>query len=421
MTDGIESQTQSDTRGPAGKSADRSGPSDERHSSGDEEFEQEQLVEQDEFQSSRAELSAVVSEFRDSKLSRSRAISRISSIIDGNSSVSDIKKEKAIDLYLSELTAIQLGRTARPLITKRKENQAVDDSVFDMLDQISSKDKRSREGSVESDGADGSPSKKRRFTEAELPPGWTVDPVSSDPDDASFIETCKQIKVYTRDVSGARSIVRMSRNAPTGIPNSQWDRILRGEVLDLDHFLSALHRTTVSEEGETRIGNAKISFGVADAKRRVTTAADWSSAWQLASEAIEFAFPHRARELVSYGKFISGEFTAKLASSHPRVILYDIAIRNVVQGGQCTLLTDQQLHMRFWSSILMPDAFTPSSTGVVNRKTIQSRAGGSKVDVCNRFNGINGCPSSDADCRYRHICKKCKKAGHGREQCPTNK
>ena len=106
MTDGIESQTQSDTRGPAGKSADRSGPSDERHSSGDEEFEQEQLVEQDEFQSSRAELSAVVSEFRDSKLSRSRAISRISSIIDGNSSVSDIKKEKAIDLYLSELTAI---------------------------------------------------------------------------------------------------------------------------------------------------------------------------------------------------------------------------------------------------------------------------------------------------------------------------
>ena len=210
MTDGIESQTQSDTQAPTGKSADRSGPSDERDSPSSEEFEPEQPVEQDEFQSCRTDLTAVVSEFRDSKLSRSQAISKISSIIDGNSSVSDVEKEKAIDLYLSELTAIQLGRTPRPPITKRKENKAINDSVFDMLDQISAKGKRSREVLVESDDVDDSPSRKRRFTEAELPPGWIVNPVSSDPDDASFVETCKQIKVYTRDISGARSIVRMS-------------------------------------------------------------------------------------------------------------------------------------------------------------------------------------------------------------------
>jgi len=418
MTDGTGSRTQSDTRLATGKSADRAGPS-ERVSPTDEEFEPEQPAEQDEFQSSRAELTAVISEFRDSKLSRSRAITKISSIIDGNPSVADLEKEKAIDLYLSELTAIQLGRSARPPVTAHKENKAIDDSVFDMLDQIS-KGKRSREGSVDSDNPDDSPSKKRKFTAAELPPGW-ANPVSTDPDDSSFAQTCKRIGVYTRDISGARTLVRMSRNAPTGIPNSQWDRVLRGEVLDLDHFLSSLHRTTVNEEGETRIGNAKISFGVADAKRHITTAADWASAWQLASEAIEFAFPHRARELVSYGKFISGEFTAKLTSSHPRVILYDIAIRNVVQGGQCTLLTDQQLHMRFYSSILMPDAVVPSASGNAVRRSTQPRAGGSKLDICNRFNGINGCPSSDDDCRYRHICKKCKRTGHGKEQCPAGK
>ena len=209
----------------------------------------------------------------------------------------------------------------------------------------------------------------------------------------------------------------MSRNAPKGIPNSQWDRILRGEVLDLDHFLSSLHRTTVSEEGETRVGNAKISFGVADAKRRVTTAAEWSSTWQLASEAVAFAFPHCSQELINYGKFISGEFTGKLSSSHPRIILYDIAIRNDVQGGQCTLLTDQQLHMRFWSSILMSDGVVSNSATGANRKSAQPRASSSKGDICNRFNGINSCPSSDDDCRYRHICKKCKKPGHEREQC----
>jgi len=164
MIDGIESQTQSDTRASTGKSANHSGPSDEWASPGGDEFEPDELVEQDEFQSCRAELTVIVSEFQDSKLSRSRAISKISSIIDGNTSVSDVEKEKAIDLYLSELTAIQLGRTARPLITKCKENEAINNSVLNMLDQISSRDKRSREGSVGSDGIDDSPSKKRRFT-----------------------------------------------------------------------------------------------------------------------------------------------------------------------------------------------------------------------------------------------------------------
>ena len=36
----------------------------------------------------------------------------------------------------------------------------------------------------------------------------------------------------------------------------------------------------------------------------------------------------------------------------------------------------------------------------------------------NRFNSSNGCPSTQSDCRYHHICKLCKKPGHGKEQCP---
>ena len=161
MTDGPGSRTQPDSRRTAHKSPERPGPSDEPVAPGDEiELEPEQPVDEDEFQSSRAELTAVVAEFRDSKLSRSRAIAKISSIIDNNSSVADPEKEKAIDLYLSELGSIQLGRSARPFITGRKENKAIDDSVFDMLDQISEKGKRSRGSSVESDDPDDSPSKK---------------------------------------------------------------------------------------------------------------------------------------------------------------------------------------------------------------------------------------------------------------------
>ena len=90
-------------------------------------------------------------------------------------------------------------------------------------------------------------------------------------------------------------------------------------------------------------------------KRCVTTAAEWSSTWHLTARATAFAFPHHAKELCLYGDFISSEFSAKLPSSHSRVILFDIAIQNTVQGGHKNLLTNCMLHLQFYSAILMPD------------------------------------------------------------------
>jgi len=262
------------------------------------------------------------------------------------------------------------------------------------------------------------PRKKRKAKESDM--GW-FDPneASSYSRNDSSRQTCKRLQIYNDDIPGAKFLVKLNRRAPPGIPSAQWERIFRGEAVDLDHFLSSLHRTTINEEGETRIGNAKISLGVTDAKRRVSTAAEWSSAWHLASRATAFAFPHRSDELREYEDFMAGEFAAKVVSSHPRIILFDIAIRNIVQGGQTYLLTDRALHLRFSSAILMPDGVVPNtSVASANRRSSQPRATGSKSDVCNRFNTANGCPSSDADCKYRHICKKCRKPGHGRDQCP---
>ena len=249
--------------------------------------------------------------------------------------------------------------------------------------------------------------------------GWyNPDDSSSFSKNDSCRKTCKHLQAYNEDISGSKFLAKLNRNAPTGIPSSQWDCILRGEALDLDHFLSSLHWTSINEEGETCIGNAKISVGVSDAKRHVSTASEWSSAWHLASRAVAFAFPHHTEELRDYGDFIETEFSSKLTSSHPRIILFNIAIRNIVQGGQITLLTDRSIHLRFYSAILMPDGVASSTSASTNRRSGQSRASRSKSDVCNHFNMSNGCPSSDTNCRYRHICKKCKKSGHGRDRCP---
>jgi hypothetical protein len=103
------------------------------------------------------------------------------------------------------------------------------------------------------------------------------------------------------------------------------------------------------------IGNAKISFGITEAKQKVSTASDWASAWRLAAKTMAFAFPHCLEELSAYGDFIDSEFQAKQPQSHTRVIMFDIAIRNIIQGGQSCLLTDHQTFLWLYSAILMPD------------------------------------------------------------------
>ena len=75
-------------------------------------------------------------------------------------------------------------------------------------------------------------------------------------------------------------------------------------------------------------------------KRPVITALDWSMAWNLAYRATAFVFPHRAEGLRAYGDYIKLEFATKPMSLHPKIIKFDIATRNIVEGGQPILLTD---------------------------------------------------------------------------------
>ena len=220
----------------------------------------------------------------------------------------------------------------------------VDESIHEILDQVADQARSRDDFQDDIDDPNEPPWKKRRARECDM--GWfNLNNSSSFSDNDSCRKTCKHLQVYNEDISGAKFLAKLNKNTPAGIPSSQWEHILHREMLDLDHFLSSLHQTTINEEGETCIGNTKISLGISDAKQCVSTASEWSSAWHLASRAVAFAFPHHAEELQDYGNFIETEFASKLISSHPRIILFDIAIRNIVQGGQITLLTDRSIHL----------------------------------------------------------------------------
>jgi hypothetical protein len=359
-----------------------------------------------------------VSEYRERKVSKFKALTGILGLLERDLTYAEPEKEKAINLYIDELNSIRHGDTveeSRPL-SRGPHNDDIDDSVQQLLREVSHCSRSHGEISgSDSDDSDEPPSKRKKLKENEMPwykPGESLHPSQS----VSSKATCKSLRVFNRDIPGCKFWIKLAPGAPTGVPSPQWERIFKGEPIELDHFLSSLHRTSINEEGETRIGNAKISMGITDAKRRVSTAAEWSAAWHFAARAISFVFPHRSEELRNYGDYIEGEFAAKVTHSHPKVILFDIAVRNMVQGGQSILLTDQQHFLRLYSAIVMPDGVEYTSGKSANRRSDLPRASGSKTDICNRFNA-SGCPSSDSDCRYRHICKVCKKGGHGKEQC----
>ena len=151
---------------------------------------------EDECQALHTELSSLISEYQEKRLSKSRAFSKISSLINKDPILSDSEKEKAINLYVNELNSInhniqnQLFTVPIP-----KKEKKIDDSVHEILNQVSHGVKHGKEqgddsSGEESDDVDEVPHKKPKVKESKM--GW-FDPNKSsfDWDDIIYQETCR--------------------------------------------------------------------------------------------------------------------------------------------------------------------------------------------------------------------------------------
>ena len=216
--------------------------------------------------------------------------------------------------------------------------------------------------------------------------------------------TCELLELYGEDLAQSKFLICTARNSPEGVQASQWEWILRGESLNLDHFLSSLVCTHIDEDRKARIGETHLSFSTSEAKRKVRNATDWATAWRKASDAVAFAFPHQREELNLYQRHIQVQFNAKQPHAHQRIISYDIAVRNYVGGGQTTLLTEQERFGHLYAAIVLADGIKFFSATSNVRKTTPTRAT-KTTEICNKFNTHSGCPHNP--CRYRHACKKC--------------
>ena len=178
--------------------------------------------------------------FRKGEYSRFQASSHVLDELEKWTSVSDKEKGKAFDIYLAEINSPiviqdeersatkEASQPLEPPLHAGHRPKRVRDEIEDLLDQLSRGEPDRDEGELRVS--------RRRVREDEMP--W-YNPITSSARRTSCIETCKTLLQFSEDLSGVKSLLRVADNLPEGIPSSQWDRLLRGESVDLNQILSS--------------------------------------------------------------------------------------------------------------------------------------------------------------------------------------
>ena len=360
-------------------------------------------------------MEARVDEFRKGNCSKYDAITAILRELESEPLLSEEEKDSTFGLYCAEInstetrsgTANRLPTVSRsaPEPDKGKATEDLSRGTIDLFDQLS---KRSICDESDSEDEEGEKThKKPKISEFEMP--WNKNRKSLENGTSqSCIKTVKLLKLFNQDIKQSKFYISVAPGVPGNVPSSQWERILKGQPVDLDQILSSIHRITTVDEKKAKLGETEISLGAVEAAKKVTTYNEWSTAWRKTVRAITYVFAHRQQELEDYTEYIEGEFESLHTSIHDRIIHFDIAVRNLVCGGQQILLTDTHKFQRLYSANIHPQGIQ----NVPTSKKLSSTPG--RREICNRFN--NGdCRSSN--CRYRHACKACGQTGHGKSTC----
>ncbi|KAJ4486777.1 hypothetical protein C8J55DRAFT_424764, partial [Lentinula edodes] len=213
-----------------------------------------------------------------------------------------------------------------------------------------------------------------------------------------------------REPKYARSTVQSQPDCPI-FSNEDWDDIITGKPARFDHIFSSMHATTLDERQTQKVGEVEFKFGPPVAGKQVSNSGDWQIVFAKYSKALIFIFPHRVEELERYSEHIIRLFGALPEVDHYKVINYDKAIRyRVSQSRQYELTDFGQFQDLFLHWIQAP----PSKGRDSGRKDVKSR----RREPCKRYNE-GRCPNTAQSCGYQHVCAKCNRNDHTRQNCPN--
>jgi hypothetical protein len=204
-------------------------------------------------------------------------------------------------------------------------------------------------------------------------------------------------------------------------PESEWLAIVKGYSVDLNKVITNQFSVSHERQHTESIGDGvQLLFGSSIPTKTVTNQSEWITAWTKAAEATVFVFPHRRRELDTYRQYIMDLFTSSGEHVHDRIILLDRKLRNEVAGRRNLELSDCR-HFSHWERSFLNDNGAAYLDSKAKTKDASGRGaagvnggGGDKnkeksKEPCKRFNDER-CPSNHKNCRYTHICSRCKRS-----------
>lgn len=382
----------------------------------------------------------IIKQYDHGDVSKTFAIARITSALEFTAE-RDPAKEQALQSYLEQLDQIDHVQhrahtgSSNTFTARGQDNRSPAPSAVPSQSDLDSQlggsgskhdrhpfqydpDYPSDDGGSSGDGSsdddETKPSRKRpKLDESEMP--WYKEEARGRRSGReSCVQSSQMLRTYGRDISKVKQWILTSTVAPTGFPPSEWENLLRGKPLNLDVIFSSLFHVLPVKENRGRIGDNEISLGYTEPSRKVQNVGDWTVAWNIAARATEFLFRHRREELQSYGEYIQGEFSARRPEAHFRVLRLDQSIRNEVGGGTSVLLTDFDRFDKHRSAIL-------SSDGLFALQDQRAPGRSRTIELCHRFNSERGCPNTTSSCRYRHVCRRCGRGGHGEGACEAKK
>ena len=154
----------------------------------------------------------------------------------------------------------------------------------------------------------------------------------------SLTATLDLLKLYAVDPKGTKRSLINSPTCPE-FPDSEWTNILAGHAVNLNVVLIGYYSTSNNDERIESIVDLDIKFGTVAPTKIVSSAGEWTIAWNRACWATSMAFPHRAGELADYAEYIIALFAATNILFHDWVILFNKAVHHRVSSRHDLELT----------------------------------------------------------------------------------
>jgi hypothetical protein len=191
----------------------------------------------------------------------------------------------------------------------------------------------------------------------------------------------------------------MADGLSPNLPKSVWTAVLENSYVDFAKINGARDAVLV-EEHSSAFGEFVVSTKDRTSSSPVKAYYEWDLCYELFSQAVSIAYPHREKELRKYRLLILQIFNDHSPAAHPQVILYHQNIRFKIAGNARLRLTDDGIHRSMYNQFFSASGIRNGLSGAQSRSSTPRKGEPVSNEVCRNWNR--------GTCKFRHQCSDCR-------------